>query len=74
MGVMTNSISIKDSYFMMVNIKPSLQIIDEADRMIDSMHQSWLSQVTKAVYRPRRVSEAVSIFKRTEPAPITAAR
>uniref|UniRef100_A0A673XLB7 ATP-dependent RNA helicase n=1 Tax=Salmo trutta TaxID=8032 RepID=A0A673XLB7_SALTR len=48
-------------------------IIDEADRMIDSMHQSWLSQVTKAVYRPRRVSEAVSIFKRTEPAPITAA-
>ncbi|CAB1321909.1 unnamed protein product [Coregonus sp. 'balchen'] len=49
------------------------QIIDEADRMIDSMHQSWLSQVTKAVYRPRSGSEAVSIFKRTEPAPITAA-
>ncbi|KAK6306443.1 hypothetical protein J4Q44_G00233680 [Coregonus suidteri] len=48
-------------------------IIDEADRMIDSMHQSWLSQVTKAVYRPRSGSEAVSIFKRTEPAPITAA-
>ncbi|CAB1319738.1 unnamed protein product [Coregonus sp. 'balchen'] len=49
-------------------------IIDEADRMIDSMHQSWLSQVTKAVYRSRSGSEAVSIFKRTEPAPITAAR
>ncbi|KAK6313114.1 hypothetical protein J4Q44_G00164610 [Coregonus suidteri] len=48
-------------------------IIDEADRMIDSMHQSWLSQVTKAVYRSRSGSEAVSIFKRTEPAPITAA-
>lgn len=74
MGVMTNSISIKDSYFMMVNIKPSLQIIDEADRMIDSMHQSWLSQVTKAVYRSKMGSEAVSIFKRTEPALITTAR
>ncbi|XP_030622413.1 ATP-dependent RNA helicase DDX51 [Chanos chanos] len=47
-------------------------IIDEADRMIDSMHQSWLSQVTKAVYRGGSGSE-MSIFGRTEPGPITAA-
>lgn len=46
-------------------------IIDEADRMIDGMHQSWLSQVTKAVYRSSRGPEA--IFKRTEPTHITAA-
>ncbi|XP_051812375.1 ATP-dependent RNA helicase DDX51 [Acanthochromis polyacanthus] len=48
-------------------------IIDEADRMIDSMHQSWLSQVVKAVYRPGSGSETTSIFRRTEPAHITAA-
>ncbi|KAM3860992.1 ATP-dependent RNA helicase DDX51-like [Diretmus argenteus] len=48
-------------------------IIDEADRMIDSMHQSWLSQVTKAVYRSGSGPEAMSIFKRTEPSHITAA-
>ncbi|XP_041662052.1 ATP-dependent RNA helicase DDX51 isoform X2 [Cheilinus undulatus] len=47
-------------------------IIDEADRMIDSMHQSWLSQVVKAVYRPERGAES-SIFRRTEPAHVTAA-
>ncbi|KAJ8263224.1 hypothetical protein COCON_G00156810 [Conger conger] len=47
-------------------------IIDEADRMIDSMHQSWLSQVVKAVYKSGSGSDA-SIFRRTEPGPITAA-
>ncbi|KAG5840639.1 hypothetical protein ANANG_G00190870 [Anguilla anguilla] len=47
-------------------------IIDEADRMIDSMHQSWLSQVVKAVYRSRSGSNEASIFRRTEPGPITA--
>lgn len=50
------------------------QIIDEADRMIDSMHHFWLNQVTKAVYRSGSGPEAVSIFKRTEPAFVTAAR
>lgn len=50
------------------------QIIDEADRMIDRMHQSWLSQVVKAVYRSGGVTEAVSMFRRTEPAHVTAAR
>ncbi|XP_062293311.1 ATP-dependent RNA helicase DDX51 [Scomber scombrus] len=46
-------------------------IIDEADRMIDSMHQSWLSQVMKAVYKSG--PEDKSIFRRTQPAHITAA-
>ncbi|XP_044232864.1 ATP-dependent RNA helicase DDX51 [Thunnus albacares] len=48
-------------------------IIDEADRMIDSMHQSWLSQVVKAVYRSGSGPEDMSIFRRTEPAYVTAA-
>ncbi|XP_026780896.2 ATP-dependent RNA helicase DDX51 [Pangasianodon hypophthalmus] len=47
-------------------------IIDEADRMIDSMQQAWLNQVTKAVYKSGRGSE-VSIFRRVEPGPITVA-
>ncbi|XP_069017790.1 ATP-dependent RNA helicase DDX51 isoform X1 [Embiotoca jacksoni] len=49
------------------------QIIDEADRMIDSMHQSWLSQAVKAVYRPGSGPEPGSMFRRTVPAHITAA-
>ncbi|KAG7239172.1 hypothetical protein INR49_029923 [Caranx melampygus] len=48
-------------------------IIDEADRMIDRMHQSWLSQVVKAVYRSGDESEATSMFRRTEPTHVTAA-
>lgn len=28
-----------------------LQVIDEADRMIDSMNQDWLPLVTKAVFK-----------------------
>ncbi|XP_054911779.1 ATP-dependent RNA helicase DDX51 isoform X3 [Poeciliopsis prolifica] len=48
-------------------------IIDEADRMIDSMHQSWLSQVLKAVYCSAAGPEARTLFRRTEPACITAA-
>ncbi|KAM9331982.1 ATP-dependent RNA helicase DDX51 [Pholidichthys leucotaenia] len=48
-------------------------IIDEADRMIDGMHQSWLSQVVQAVYRTGSGPDSVSIFKRTQPANITAA-
>lgn len=46
-------------------------VIDEADRMIDSMHQSWLSQVMGAVYRSR--AEPGSVFRRTEAACITSA-
>ncbi|XP_056150198.1 ATP-dependent RNA helicase DDX51 [Lampris incognitus] len=48
-------------------------VIDEADRMIDSMHQSWLGQVTKAVFRSGSGPEATSLFRRTEPTHITAA-
>ncbi|XP_071334475.1 ATP-dependent RNA helicase DDX51 isoform X2 [Trachinotus anak] len=48
-------------------------IIDEADRMIDSMHQSWLSRVVKEVYRSGSELGAMSIFRRTEPAYVTAA-
>lgn len=51
-----------------------IQIIDEADRMIDSMHQLWLSQVVKAVYRSGGGPEATSIFTRVEPTHVTAAR
>uniref|UniRef100_A0A8C4DUT4 ATP-dependent RNA helicase n=1 Tax=Dicentrarchus labrax TaxID=13489 RepID=A0A8C4DUT4_DICLA len=39
----------KNSGFCLEHLR--FLIIDEADRMIDSMHQSWLSQVVKAVYR-----------------------
>lgn len=49
---------------------PVIQIIDEADRMIDSMHQAWLSQVVKATYS----TGSGSIFSRSEPACVTAAR
>lgn len=41
--------------------------------MIDGMQQAWLSHVTKAVYKRERDSD-LSIFKRQEPGPITAAR
>ncbi|KAF4070531.1 hypothetical protein AMELA_G00286450 [Ameiurus melas] len=47
-------------------------IIDEADRMIDSMQQAWLNQVTKAVYKSG-CGSGVSLFRRVEPGPITVA-
>ncbi|XP_051265864.1 ATP-dependent RNA helicase DDX51 [Dicentrarchus labrax] len=61
----------KNSGFCLEHLR--FLIIDEADRMIDSMHQSWLSQVVKAVYRSGSGPEAISIFRRTEPAYVTAA-
>lgn len=50
-------------------------IIDEADRMIDSMHQLWLSQMVKAVFKSGSEPDArqTSIFRRTEPTHVTAA-
>ncbi|CAL8311712.1 unnamed protein product [Boreogadus saida] len=48
-------------------------VIDEADRMIDSMHHSWLGQVTKAVFRAGSGSQGSSVFRRSEPTHITAA-
>ncbi|XP_030438345.1 ATP-dependent RNA helicase DDX51 [Gopherus evgoodei] len=48
-------------------------IIDEADRMIDDMHQKWLHQVVKAVFRAEDDSGTNMLFQRTEPGPVTAA-
>ncbi|XP_075754061.1 ATP-dependent RNA helicase DDX51 isoform X2 [Pelodiscus sinensis] len=48
-------------------------IIDEADRMIDDMHQNWLHQVVKAVFRAEENSGPNMLFQRTEPGSITAA-
>ncbi|XP_043102111.1 LOW QUALITY PROTEIN: ATP-dependent RNA helicase DDX51-like [Puntigrus tetrazona] len=60
----------KNSNFSLQSLR--FLIIDEADRMIDSMHQSWLSQVTKAVYRSPGDTQT-SVFRRTLPGPITVA-
>lgn len=48
-------------------------VIDEADRMIDSMSQDWLHRVIKAVYRLEEGDDPSSLFTRKEPGPITAA-
>ncbi|XP_070807184.1 ATP-dependent RNA helicase DDX51 [Pituophis catenifer annectens] len=49
-------------------------IIDEADRMIDNMHQDWLQQVVEAVHRAEGGSGPGRLFKRMQPNPSTAAR
>nr|XP_056715005.1 ATP-dependent RNA helicase DDX51 [Euleptes europaea] len=49
-------------------------IIDEADRMIDSMNQDWLSQVVKAAYGPDQGAGPCRLFRRAPQEPITAAR
>ncbi|XP_015264467.1 PREDICTED: ATP-dependent RNA helicase DDX51 [Gekko japonicus] len=49
-------------------------IIDEADRMIDNMHQDWLAQVVKAVYGPDEGTGPCHLFRRAPQDPITAAR
>ncbi|XP_040925466.1 ATP-dependent RNA helicase DDX51 isoform X3 [Betta splendens] len=48
-------------------------VMDEADRMVDSMHQLWLSHVVKAVHTPPNGAEGRAIFRRTEPVHVTAA-
>ncbi|XP_077437797.1 ATP-dependent RNA helicase DDX51 [Vanacampus margaritifer] len=49
-------------------------IIDEADKMIDSMRQSWLSELEKAVYGTREQKpEMSSIFRQKAPLHVTAA-
>uniref|UniRef100_A0A3Q3XAU8 ATP-dependent RNA helicase n=1 Tax=Mola mola TaxID=94237 RepID=A0A3Q3XAU8_MOLML len=62
----------KNSSFCLEHLR--FLIIDEADRMIDSMHQAWLAQVVKAAYRSGSGPVTTSIFGRTEPACVTAAR
>ncbi|XP_013921862.1 PREDICTED: ATP-dependent RNA helicase DDX51 [Thamnophis sirtalis] len=49
-------------------------IIDEADRMIDNMHQDWLQQVVEAVHRTEGGSDPGGLFRRVQPNPCTAAR
>ncbi|XP_037126738.1 ATP-dependent RNA helicase DDX51 isoform X1 [Syngnathus acus] len=49
-------------------------IIDEADKMIDSMRQSWLSRVVKAVYGMAEArAEKVSFSRQKAPLYVTAA-
>ncbi|XP_035412807.1 ATP-dependent RNA helicase DDX51 isoform X1 [Cygnus atratus] len=48
-------------------------IIDEADRMIDDMHQNWLNQVVKAAFQVENDSGSNTLFQRTKPGPVTAA-
>ncbi|KFO71504.1 ATP-dependent RNA helicase DDX51, partial [Cuculus canorus] len=47
-------------------------IVDEADRMIDDMHQNCLNQIVKAVFQAHD-SSCNALFQRTKPGPITAA-
>ncbi|XP_030074746.1 ATP-dependent RNA helicase DDX51 [Microcaecilia unicolor] len=47
-------------------------VIDEADRMIDSMNQDWLTYVTSSIFRAGDANPCM-LFTRTEPGPVTAA-
>ncbi|XP_053557945.1 ATP-dependent RNA helicase DDX51 isoform X1 [Bombina bombina] len=47
-------------------------VIDEADRMIDSMNQDWLHHVTKAVFQVNDSAPNI-LFSRKEPGTLTAA-
>ncbi|KAM4763584.1 ATP-dependent RNA helicase DDX51 isoform 2-T2 [Cyanocitta cristata] len=49
------------------------QIVDEADRMIDDMHQNCLNQIVKAAFQVENDSGSNMLFQRTKPGPITAA-
>ncbi|KAM7034353.1 ATP-dependent RNA helicase DDX51 [Acridotheres tristis] len=46
-------------------------IVDEADRMIDDMHQNCLNQIVKAAFQGENGSNL--LFQRTKPGPVTAA-
>ncbi|OPJ74820.1 ATP-dependent RNA helicase DDX51 [Patagioenas fasciata] len=48
-------------------------IVDEADRMIDDMHQNCLNQIVKAAFQVENGSGSNMLFQRTQPGPITAA-
>ncbi|CAO2629025.1 ATP-dependent RNA helicase DDX51 [Lemmus lemmus] len=48
-------------------------IIDEADRMIDSMHQSWLPRVVAAAFCSAGPSDSYALLQRTQPQTVTAA-
>ncbi|XP_070076575.1 ATP-dependent RNA helicase DDX51 [Equus caballus] len=48
-------------------------VIDEADRMIDSMHQSWLPRVMAAAFPREGTKSLFSLLQRRQPQAITAA-
>ncbi|KAM6193766.1 ATP-dependent RNA helicase DDX51 [Sarcoramphus papa] len=48
-------------------------IVDEADRMIDDMHQNCLNQIIKAAFQVGNDTGSNMLFQRTKPGPITAA-
>ncbi|NXO73237.1 DDX51 helicase, partial [Phainopepla nitens] len=48
-------------------------IVDEADRMIDDMHQNCLNQIVKAAFQGEHDSGSKMLFQRTKPGPTTAA-
>uniref|UniRef100_A0A8C3KEK4 ATP-dependent RNA helicase n=1 Tax=Calidris pygmaea TaxID=425635 RepID=A0A8C3KEK4_9CHAR len=48
-------------------------IVDEADRMIDDMHQNCLNQIVKAAFQVENYSGSNMLFQRTKPGPVTAA-
>ncbi|XP_036027904.1 ATP-dependent RNA helicase DDX51 isoform X2 [Onychomys torridus] len=48
-------------------------IIDEADRMIDSMHQSWLPRVVAASFYSESPSGSCALLQRTQPQVVTTA-
>uniref|UniRef100_A0A8D1W084 ATP-dependent RNA helicase n=1 Tax=Sus scrofa TaxID=9823 RepID=A0A8D1W084_PIG len=49
-------------------------IIDEADRMIDSMHQSWLPRVMAAAFPGEGTKGPLALLQRTQLQAVTAAR
>uniref|UniRef100_A0ABM5F238 ATP-dependent RNA helicase n=1 Tax=Pogona vitticeps TaxID=103695 RepID=A0ABM5F238_9SAUR len=50
-------------------------VIDEADRMIDGMHQDWLQQAVEAASRAEEAAGALGLFgRRAEQKPLTAAK
>ncbi|KAK1328221.1 hypothetical protein QTO34_011788 [Cnephaeus nilssonii] len=48
-------------------------VIDEADRMIDSMHQSWLPRVVAAAFPGEGAKDPFALLQRRQPQVVTAA-
>uniref|UniRef100_A0A2R9A1J1 ATP-dependent RNA helicase n=1 Tax=Pan paniscus TaxID=9597 RepID=A0A2R9A1J1_PANPA len=48
-------------------------VIDEADRMIDSMHQSWLPRVVAAAFQSEDPADPCALFQRRQAQAVTAA-
>ncbi|XP_008567094.1 PREDICTED: ATP-dependent RNA helicase DDX51 [Galeopterus variegatus] len=48
-------------------------VIDEADRMIDSMHQSWLPRVVAAAFQSECPADPCALLQRKQPLAVTTA-